>query len=108
MTFEEGQVSYLMNVHSYDRRDEDRLRQRHRSDENTTLAEQMKEGGIYSAFGLGTVFAVLIVISLVIAAFKLIGNTQTGKKEEEAPAPAPAPAAAAPASRLQFPLPRRI
>ena len=35
------------------------------ADENTTLGEQMKEGGIYSAFGLGTVFIVLVVISLI-------------------------------------------
>ena len=96
MTFEEGQVSYLMNVHPMTGETKIAFVSGTGADENTTLGEQMKEGGIYSAFGLGTVFAVLIVISLVIAAFKLIGNTQTGKKEEAAPAPAPAPAAAAP------------
>ena len=96
MTFEEGQVSYLMNVHPMTGETKIAFVSGTGEEENTTLAEQMKEGGIYSAFGLGTVFAVLIVISLVIAAFKLIGNTQTGKKEEAAPAPAPAPAAAAP------------
>ena len=96
MTFEEGQVSYLMNVHPMTGETKIAFVSGTGADENTTLGEQMKEGGIYSAFGLGTVFAVLIVISLVIAAFKFIGNTQTGKKEEAAPAPAPAPAAAAP------------
>lgn len=96
MTFEEGQVSYLLNVHPMTGEMKIAFVSGTGADENTTLGEQMKEGGIYSAFGLGTVFAVLIVISLVIAAFKFIGNTQTGKKEEAAPAPAPAPAAAAP------------
>ena len=96
MTFEEGQVTYLMNVQPTTGETRIAFVSGTGEEENTTLAEQMKEGGIYSAFGLGTVFAVLIVISLVIAAFKLIGNTQTGKKEEAAPAPAPAPAAAAP------------
>ena len=95
VTFEEGQVTYYMDATS----GQTAFVSGTGADENTTLAEQMKEGGIYSAFGLGTVFAVLIVISLVIAAFKFIGNTQTGKKEEAAPAPAPVPApvAAAPA-----------
>ena len=92
VTFEKGQVTYYMDSAS----GQVAFVSGTGEEENTTLAEQMKEGGIYSAFGLGTVFAVLIVISLVIAAFKLIGNTQTGKKEEAAPAPAPAPAAAAP------------
>ena len=93
VTFEKGQVTYYMDSAS----GQVAFVSGVEVDENTTLAEQMKEGGIYSAFGLGTVFAVLIVISLVIAAFKFIGNTQTGKKEEAAPAPAPAPVAAAPA-----------
>ena len=107
MTFEEGQVSYLMNVHPMTGETKIAFVSGTGEEENTTLAEQMKEGGIYSAFGLGTVFAVLIVISLVIAAFKLIGNTQTGKKEEAAPAPA-APAGAAGSVKITAPMPGKV
>ena len=96
MTFEEGQVSYLMNVHPMTGETKIAFVSGTGADENTTLGEQMKEGGIYSAFGLGTVFIVLVVISLIIAAFKLINNAQSGKSQEEA-APTPAPAAAVPA-----------
>ena len=96
MTFEEGQVSYLLNVHPMTGEMKIAFVSGTGADENTTLGEQMKEGGIYSAFGLGTVFIVLVVISLIIAAFKLINNAQSGKSQEEA-APTPAPAAAVPA-----------
>ena len=49
--------------------------------------------------GIGTVFAVLIFISLLIACFKFIHKWETGlKTKNETPAPAPAPVKAAPAA----------
>ena len=101
-TFEEGQVTYLMNAQPTT--GETRIAfvsGTAGADENKTLGDQMKEGGVYSAFGLGTVFIVLIVISLIIACFKFINKAQSGSDEKQsapAPAPAPAPAAAAPAA----------
>ena len=49
--------------------------------------------------GIGTVFAVLIFISLLIACFKLIQKWENGlKAKNDAPAPAPVPVKAAPAA----------
>lgn len=67
-----------------------------------TIGEILTKAGMNTLLGMGTVFAVLIFISLVIYCFNFIPNIQAAfsKKKEEAPAkPAAAPAkpAAAPA-----------
>ena len=64
-----------------------------------TFSELMSKAGMNTLIGMGTVFAVLILISLIIACFSFIPKLQAAfaKKEapaaSEAPAPAPAPAA---------------
>ncbi len=58
-----------------------------------TLAETMVKAAMNTAMGMGTVFVMLIIISLIIYAFGLIGRLQN-KKEAPAPAAAPAPVAA--------------
>ena len=64
-----------------------------------SLGEILAKAGMNTLLGMGTVFAVLILISLVIYCFNFIPNIQAKfgkKKEEKAPAakPAAAPAAA--------------
>lgn len=64
-----------------------------------TLSEILAKAGMNTLLGMGTVFAVLILISLVIYCFNFIPAIQAKfgkKKEEPAPAakPAPAPVAA--------------
>lgn len=56
----------------------------------TSMADKLADAGINTLLGMGTAFAVLILISLIISLFPLIGKL--GKKQ-----PAPAPAKAAPA-----------
>ncbi len=71
--------------------------------EDTSLGTLLKTATVYTIIGIGTVFLVLIFISLLISCFKYIHAWEEGKKKAAAPAPkaAPAPAvkpvAAAPA-----------
>lgn len=61
--------------------------------------EILIKAGLNTVLGMGTVFIVLIFISLIIYCFNFIPNIQAkfgGKKKEEAKAAAPAPAKAAP------------
>lgn len=63
----------------------------------------LKNAGLNTLMGLGTVFVVLALLIFLISLFKYIPGSPAAKKKEEkaapAPAPAPAPAAApAPAS----------
>ena len=80
--------------------------EKYADDTGVTLAGKLAEAGVNTVIGLGVVFSVLVLLTLVISAFQLIGG---GKKQKAAPAkapaetvtktaPAPAPAAAAPAA----------
>lgn len=55
----------------------------------TSMADALADAGINTLLGMGTAFAVLILISLIISLFPMIGKI--GKKQ---PAPAPAKPAA--------------
>ncbi len=62
-----------------------------------TTGEKMTKAAMNTLMGMGTVFVVLVFISLIIACFKFINifeNKAKTKAQEEAPAAAPAPAAA--------------
>lgn len=49
-----------------------------------TLGEKMEKAALNTLMGMGTVFSVLIVISLIIFAFRFIGDLQNkGKKKTE-------------------------
>lgn len=61
-----------------------------------TLGETMTKAAMNTAMGMGTVFVMLIIISLIISCFTLVNKAQKkaeNKKAAEAPAPA-APVAA--------------
>lgn len=64
------------------------------------LGEKLGNAGLNTLMGMGVVFVVLILISLVISAFGLI-NKAEARKKAAAPAPAPAPAVQAPAVEQQ-------
>ncbi len=70
-----------------------------------TLGENMGRAAVHTLIGMGTVFIVLIFISLIIGCFKYINQWEKSRsakaapeasKAASAPAPAPAPAAVAP------------
>lgn len=61
------------------------------ADLNYTLGEKMTKAGLNTLMGMGTVFAVLILISLIIYCFRYISVVQvkmSGKKTEEKKEPA--------------------
>ena len=60
-------------------------------DSDKTFGQKMAEAGMNTLVGLMVVFAVLVLLTFIISAFKLVGNF--GKKTEKAPA-APVKAAA--------------
>ncbi len=65
------------------------------------LSELMTNAALNTLLGMGTVFAVLILIAWIISLFKNINKLQGAagkKKQAEAPAPAPAPVPAVPAA----------
>lgn len=55
-----------------------------------STGEILAKAGMNTLIGMGTVFSVLILISLIISCFSLISKLETKQKEEE-PAPAEAP-----------------
>ncbi len=63
-------------------------------DEIYSLGEKMQKAAMNTLMGLGTVFMVRILISLVIYAFKIIPYLQEKAKAKNAPAPENVPAAA--------------
>lgn len=66
-------------------------------DENYSLGEKMQKAAMNTLMGLGTVFGILILISLIIYGFKIIPYLQEKAKAKNAPAPEPAQAPAVPA-----------
>lgn len=62
-----------------------------------SLSENMGRAAVHTAIGMGTVFLVLIFISIVIGCFKYINEWEKKAKEKAASVPAPVPAAPAPA-----------
>ena len=59
-----------------------------------SLGENMTKAALNTLMGMGTVFVVLIFISLLISCFKYINVIEKKMKEKSAPAPAAAPAPA--------------
>ena len=63
-----------------------------------SLGETMQKAAMNTAMGMGTVFVMLIIISLIISCFTFINKVQKkSENKKTAAAPAPAAAAAAPA-----------
>ena len=68
-------------------------------DQIQTLGEKMTNAGLNTLMGMGIVFAVLILISLIISCFKVfsyLDNKSKEKQAAQAPAAKEAPAAPAP------------
>jgi len=65
------------------------------------LGEKLGNAGLNTLMGMGVVFAVLILISLVISAFGLINKAEARKKAAAPAAVSPAPAVQAPAVEQQ-------
>lgn len=58
-----------------------------------TTGEKLAKAAMNTAMGMGTVFLVLIFISVLISCFKFINAWENSRKASQAPAAAPAPVA---------------
>ena len=67
-----------------------------------TLGETMTKAAMNTAMGMGTVFVMLIIISLIISCFTLVNKAQK-KAEDKKAANTPAPAATAAAPVVEVP-----
>ena len=105
VTFTEGSMQYVININEATGSIKSEFTElANQEEENKTIGMLMETATVYAAIGIGTVFAVLIFISLIIACFKFIHKWETGKAAKKeapaqsapaAPAKAPAPAASA-------------
>lgn len=97
VAFTEGSMQYVMNLNMISQQivDAEFTELASNEEEGKTIGQLMETATVYAVIGIGTVFAVLIFISLLIACFKFIHKWETGQKEKAAPvAPAPVKAAA--------------
>ena len=58
------------------------------------MGKTLQRAGLNTLMGIGTVFVMLILLSLLISLFRFIPNPEAKKKAQAAAAPAPAPVAA--------------
>ncbi len=70
-------------------------------DENYSMGEKMQKAAMNTLMGLGTVFMILILISLVIYGFKVIPYLEQKAKAKNAPVQEPAPVQPAPEPAVQ-------
>ena len=94
VTFTEGSMQYVLNLNMATQELKTEFTDLGNDDDGKGVGSLMESATVYSAIGIGTVFAVLIFISLLIACFKFIHQWETGKNtKKDTPAPAPVPAA---------------
>lgn len=89
VVFEEREVDIAL-VYNYDYELESLEMTDASADVVYTMGEKMVKAALNTLMGLGTVFFVLILISLIIYAFKFIPDFSGKKKEKETPAAEPA------------------
>lgn len=100
LQFNDGAVNYVLNINTVTGQMLVDFQTSGDTSENQSLAEKLRDGGVYSAFGIVTVFAVLICISLLIYCFKYIHKLDE-EKADKVPAAAPAPAPVAVAAPVE-------
>ncbi len=80
----EGREVSVTYVYEYNYQDERMELTDANADLVYTMGEKMAKAGLNTLMGMGTVFAVLILISLIISCFKVIPYLQNRKKENKA------------------------
>ena len=94
--FTEGTKKYVMNINMATQQIQAEFTDMSAGiEEDTSMGTLLKTATVYTIIGIGTVFLVLIFISILISCFKYIHAWEEGKKK--AAVPAPTPKAAAPA-----------
>lgn len=88
----EGRQVVISFVWGYDYAEEELLIKDVTVDLVYTLGEKMEKAALNTLMGMGTVFMVLILISLIISCFRFIGDLENLGKKKEAPVVAATPA----------------
>lgn len=97
VTFTKGSMQYVLNMDMVTQKMQGEFIGSTSGEEDKSMDALLDTATVYSAIGIGTVFAVLVFISLLIACFKLIHKWETGKKAEgNTPAPVSVPTAPVP------------
>lgn len=98
--FHEGTMMYVLNLNMATQQIQAEFTDMGSGDQTASTGALLETATVYSAIGIGTVFSVLVFISLLIFCFKFIHQWEAGKSgKETAPLPSaalktPAPAAA--------------
>ena len=87
----EGRQVVISFVWGYDYAEEELLIKDVTVDLVYTLGEKMEKAALNTLMGMGTVFVVLILISLIISCFRFIGNLENLGKKKETPVVTSAP-----------------
>lgn len=101
--FHEGTMMYVLNLNMATQQIQAEFTDMGSGDQAASTGALLERATVYSAMGIGTVFAVLIFISLLIFCFKFINQWEAGLSKKESapaapavkPAPVTAPAASA-------------
>ena len=96
VTFDEGTKQYVVNINMATQKIQAEFTDMSAGEEDTSVGGLLQTATVYTVIGIGTVFAVLIFISLLIYCFKFIHQWEEGKKAPKAAPAAPAAAPAAP------------
>lgn len=95
--FTEGTKKYVMNINMATQQIQAEFTDMSAGvEEDTSMGTLLKTATVYTIIGIGTVFLVLIFISILISCFKYIHAWEEGKKKAAAPAPKAAPAVTGP------------
>lgn len=92
--FRKGTMLYVLNLNMATQEIQAEFTDIGAGETEGSVGALMESASVYSAIGIGTVFAVLIFISLLIACFKLVHKFESGASKKEEPAKAPVKAAA--------------
>lgn len=90
VTFTEGAKQYVLNLNMATQEIKTEFTAISSENDGAAGGSLMESAVVYSAIGIGTVFAVLIFISLLIACFKFIHKWETGLKAAAEPSKAQA------------------
>lgn len=91
--FRKGTMLYVLNLNMATQEIQAEFTDIGAGETDGSVGALMESASVYSAIGIGTVFAVLIFISLLIACFKLVHKFESGVSKKEEPAKAPVKAA---------------
>lgn len=102
--FTEGTKKYVMNINMATQQIQAEFTDMSAGvEEDTSMGTLLKTATVYTVIGIGTVFLVLIFISILISCFKYIHAWEESKKKAAAPAPIPKAAAPAPTPKAAAP-----